>query len=149
VVWPRPQNHSDGFPGLGLKTGLSGLVICALKLPRRFLGLGLKIKQASVCQLRHKINGVRTAWDTHQDLVAYFTWKQVTLEFPSLSLRLTESRRRAVHVAPLRRLCRDKVKVGRVNAMGCVRPGHPYFVVFYVLGSSGIVVFESFVWSYK
>jgi hypothetical protein len=149
VVWPRSQNHSDGFPGLGLKTGRSSLVICGSKSPRRFLGLGLKIKQTSVCRLRHKINGVRTAWDTHKDLVACFAWKQVTLGFPCLALRLTESRRRAVHVAPSRRLRRDKVKVGRVDAMGCVRPGHPYFVVFYVLGYRGIVVFESFVWSYK
>jgi hypothetical protein len=44
VVWP--QNHSDGFlvepqnqggrgfPGLGLKTGSYGLVICVSKSPR-------------------------------------------------------------------------------------------------------------------
>jgi hypothetical protein len=33
---------------LGLKTGSSGLVIWASKSPRRFLGLGLKTKWASV-----------------------------------------------------------------------------------------------------
>jgi hypothetical protein len=38
---------------LGLKTGTSSLVIWASKSLRRFLGLGLKIKQASVCRLRH------------------------------------------------------------------------------------------------
>jgi hypothetical protein len=32
VVWP--QNHRDGFPGLGLKTGNYGFVIWASKLPR-------------------------------------------------------------------------------------------------------------------
>jgi hypothetical protein len=39
----EPQNQGDGgFPGLGLKTGSSGLVIWASKSPRRFLGLDLK-----------------------------------------------------------------------------------------------------------
>jgi hypothetical protein len=42
VVWP--QNHSHGFPGLGLKIGSSSLVIWPTKSPRRFLGLGLKTK---------------------------------------------------------------------------------------------------------
>jgi hypothetical protein len=49
----EPQNQGGrGFPGLGLKTGSSGLVIWASKSPRRFLGLGLKTKWASVCRLR-------------------------------------------------------------------------------------------------
>jgi hypothetical protein len=39
------QNQGGGgFPGLCLKIGRSGLVIWASKSPRRFLGLGLKIK---------------------------------------------------------------------------------------------------------
>jgi hypothetical protein len=39
----EPQNlGGGGFPGLGLKTGSSGLVIWASKSLRRFLGLGLK-----------------------------------------------------------------------------------------------------------
>jgi hypothetical protein len=39
----EPQNQGGGgFPGLGLKTGGSGLVIWASKSPRWFLGLGLK-----------------------------------------------------------------------------------------------------------
>jgi hypothetical protein len=43
----EPQNQGGGgFPGLDLKTGSSGLVIWASKSPRRFLGLGLKTKQA-------------------------------------------------------------------------------------------------------
>jgi hypothetical protein len=51
----EPQNQGGGgFPGLGLKTGNSGLVIWALKSPRQFLGLGLKTKQASICPLRQK-----------------------------------------------------------------------------------------------
>jgi hypothetical protein len=61
----EPQNQGGGgFPGLGLKTGSSGLVIWASKSPRRFLGLCLKTKQASVCRLRHKTDGGRSAWDT-------------------------------------------------------------------------------------
>jgi hypothetical protein len=65
----EPQNQGDGgFPDLGLKTGSSGLVICASKSQRRFLGLGLKTKQTSVCWLRHKTDGGRSAWDTRRDL---------------------------------------------------------------------------------
>jgi hypothetical protein len=41
----EPQNQGGGgFPGLGLKTGSSGLVIWGSKSPRRFLGLDLKAK---------------------------------------------------------------------------------------------------------
>jgi hypothetical protein len=62
----EPQNQDDGwFSGLGLKTGSSGLVIWVSKSPRRFLGLGLKTMQVSVCRLRHKTDGGRPAWDTH------------------------------------------------------------------------------------
>jgi hypothetical protein len=59
------QNQGGGgFSGLGLKTGSSGLVIWVSKSPRQFLGLGLKTKQTSVCQLRHKTDGGRSARDT-------------------------------------------------------------------------------------
>jgi hypothetical protein len=61
----EPQNQGGGgFSGLGLKTGSFGLVIWASKSPRRFLGLGLKTKWASVCRLCHKTDGGRMAWDT-------------------------------------------------------------------------------------
>jgi hypothetical protein len=54
----EPQNQGGGgFPGLGLKTGSSGLVIWASKSLRRFLGLSLKTMQASVCRLHHKTDG--------------------------------------------------------------------------------------------
>jgi hypothetical protein len=76
----EPQNQGGGgFPDLDLKIGSSGLVIWASKSPRRFLGLGLKTKWAWVCQLLHKTDGGRSAWDTHRDLAACFTWKQVWL----------------------------------------------------------------------
>jgi hypothetical protein len=81
------------------------------------------------------------AWDTRQDLAACFARKQVALGFPSLALRLAEARQWVVHVAPSWRLRRDQVKDGWVDAMDCVRPSYPYFVVFCVLGARGIVVF--------
>jgi hypothetical protein len=74
-----------GFPSLALKTGSSGLVIWASKSLRRFLGLGLKIKWASVYQLRHKTDEGRSARDTRRDLAACFAWKQVWLGFSSLA----------------------------------------------------------------
>jgi hypothetical protein len=74
----EPQNQGGGgFSGLGLKTCSSGLMIWASKSPRRFLGLGFKIKQTSVCQLRHKTDGGRSTRDTRQDLAACLPWKQV------------------------------------------------------------------------
>jgi hypothetical protein len=80
------QNQGGGgFSGLGLKTGSSDLVIWASKSPRRFFGLCLKTKRASVCRLRHKIDGGRSARDTRRDLAACFAWKQVWLGFPSLA----------------------------------------------------------------
>jgi hypothetical protein len=58
-----PSNQGGGgFPGLGLKTDSYCLMICASKSPRRFLDFGLKTKQASVCRLRHKTDGGRSAW---------------------------------------------------------------------------------------
>jgi hypothetical protein len=50
--------------------------------------LSLKIKHASVCQLRHKTDGGRMVRDTRRDLVACFAWKHVALGFSGLSLRL-------------------------------------------------------------
>jgi hypothetical protein len=82
----EPQNQGGGgFRSLGLKTGSSGLVIWVSKSPRQFLGLGLKIKQASVCRLRHKTDEGRSAQDMHRDLAACFTWKHVWLGFPILA----------------------------------------------------------------
>ncbi len=82
----EPQNQGGGgFPGLGLKTGSSGLVIWVSKSPRRFLGLGLKTKWASVCRLRHKTDGGRSARDTRRDLAACLVSKQVWIGFPSLA----------------------------------------------------------------
>jgi hypothetical protein len=72
------QNQGGGrFSGLGLKTDSSGLVIWASKSPRRFLGLDLKTRWASVCQLHHKTDRGRSARDTRRDLAACLAWKHV------------------------------------------------------------------------
>jgi hypothetical protein len=84
VSWFDLKTKVVEFSGLGLKIGSSSLVIWALKSPRRFLGLGLKTKHATVCQLPHKTGRRRLAQDTRRVLVACFTWKQVELGFPSL-----------------------------------------------------------------
>jgi hypothetical protein len=82
----EPQNQGGGgFPGFGLKTGSSSLVIWASKSPRRFYGLGLKTKWASVCWLHHKTDGGMSARDTRRDLAACLAWKQVWVGFPSLA----------------------------------------------------------------
>jgi hypothetical protein len=82
----EPQNQGGGgFPSLGLKTGSSDLVILASKSLRRFLGLGLKTKWASVCRLRHKTDGGRSVRDTRRDVAACLASKQVWLGFPSLA----------------------------------------------------------------
>jgi hypothetical protein len=115
-------------------------MICASKLSRRFVGLGLKTKQASVCRLRHKTDRRATACGTHRDLAAYFAWKHVGLGFPSLASRLAEARQQVVFVAPSQRLRRSQIEDGWVDVMGGVEPCYPYFVIFFLLGPRGIVV---------
>jgi hypothetical protein len=48
---------------------------------------------------------------------------------------------RVVHVASLWRSREDKVKDGRVDAMGCIGLFYPNFDIFIVLGSRSILVF--------
>jgi hypothetical protein len=109
----EPQNQAGGgFPGLGLKTDSSGLVIWASKSPRRFLGLCLKTRQAKVYRLRHKIDGGRSARDKRQNLTACLAWK---------------------HVTPSRRLRQRQAEDERIDAMGYIGPCYPYFAAFNVL----------------
>jgi hypothetical protein len=63
------------------------------------------------------------------------------LWFPSLASRLAKVQRRVVHVASSRRMRRDQVEDGRIDATDCVGPCYPYFTVFYILGHRGIIVF--------
>jgi hypothetical protein len=82
----EPQNQGgEGFPGSGLRTDSSGLMIWASKSSRRFLDFDLKTLRASVCRLRHKADGGRLARNTRQDQAACFVWKQVWIGFPSLA----------------------------------------------------------------
>jgi hypothetical protein len=82
----EPQNQGGGgFLGLGLKIGSYDLVIWVSKSPRRFFGLGLETKWASVCQLHHKTDGGRSARDTRRDLAACLASTQVWLGLPSLT----------------------------------------------------------------
>jgi hypothetical protein len=82
----EPQNQDGvGFPGLGLKTDSSGLVIWASKSPRWCLGLGLKTKQTLVYRLRHITDRGRSVRDTHRDLADCLAWNQVWLGFSSLA----------------------------------------------------------------
>jgi hypothetical protein len=73
---------------------------------------------------------------------------QVGLGFPCLVSRLVDAQWQMVHVAPSQRLRQSQVEAGRVDAMGCIRPFYPTFVVFNVLGFRGIVVIYSFAWAY-
>jgi hypothetical protein len=107
---------------LDLKTDSSGLVIWGSKSSRRFLGLSLKTKRASVYQLRHKTDRGRSARNTHRDLMSYFVWKQVRLGFLSLASRPADAQWQVVQVASSRRLRRVEAEDSRVITMGYDRP---------------------------
>jgi hypothetical protein len=64
-------------PGLASKPVMDFLIEPQHQGGGGFSGLGLKIKWASVCRLRHKTDRGRSVRDTRQDLAACFTWKQV------------------------------------------------------------------------
>jgi hypothetical protein len=85
ISWLSLKTKAYEFPGLCLKIGSSGLVIWSSKSPRQVFGLGLKTKRSSVCLLHHKTDRESSVWDTCQDLIACFTWKQVGLKFSSLA----------------------------------------------------------------
>jgi hypothetical protein len=63
------------------------------------------------------------------------------LGFPCLALRLTEARRRLVHVATLWRLRRVEVEDGWVDTIGCVGPLYLKIIISSVLGPKRVVVF--------
>jgi hypothetical protein len=48
---------------------------------------------------------------------------------------------RMVHMASSRRLRQSHVEDERVDVTGCVGPCYPCFVVFFVLGRKGVLVF--------
>jgi hypothetical protein len=53
-----------------------------------------------------------------------------------------------VHVAPSQRLRRRQAEDGRADATGCVGHYYPCFVIFFLLGSRGVVVIYPFAWAY-
>jgi hypothetical protein len=85
----QPHNQGGGFSDLSFKitTAISWFV------PQNQVSDGLSVAP----QNRREDE---TVWDTHRDIAVCFTWKQVRLGFFSLTLRLAETRRRVVHVAP-------------------------------------------------
>jgi hypothetical protein len=142
------KSRSIIFSGLASKPVATGYPVWAAKPSapvwwselRRFLNFGLKIKQTSAYRLHHKTDEWSTARDTCRDLTSCFVWKQVTLGFPSLALRLAEARRQMVHVAPSWRLRWDQVENRWVDATDGVGLCYPYFTVLYVLDNRSIVI---------
>jgi hypothetical protein len=55
--------------------------------------------------------------------------------------KLWEEQRWVVHVAASWRPCEDEAEDRRVDAMGCIEFFYPYFTVFIVLDTMGILVF--------
>jgi hypothetical protein len=88
LVWP--QNHLLGFLSLGIKTGSCGLMIWPIKSSQQFLDLDLKTKWAMICWFLKTDGRMKTARDTHWDLVVCFAWKQVRLGFPNFATKLAE-----------------------------------------------------------
>jgi hypothetical protein len=129
----EPQNQARQFLSLSFKTSSSGLIIWTSKLPRWFLSLGIKTKRASVCRLRHKIDGERSTQDTHRDVASCFNWKHVGVGFLILTSRLVEARLCVVHVASSWRSRGVKTENGRVDVMGHVGPFYSKIIIFYVL----------------
>jgi hypothetical protein len=134
------KTGGNGFPGLGLKTSSYGLVIWVSKSPRRFLGLTLKTKRATICWLHHKTGRrMKMTWGTRRDLAACFTWKQVGLEFPSLPQNWW--RRDGGWCTWHHHGGCVEMKLKTDGSMGYIGSCYPYFVVFIVLGHMDILVF--------
>jgi hypothetical protein len=75
-----PQNQGGGgFLCLGLKITAT----VSWFGPQNHVGYDLSVAP--------KTRQESDVWDTRQDLAAWFTWKQVGLEFPSLTSRLVEA----------------------------------------------------------
>jgi hypothetical protein len=82
LVWPQNQGRQVSLFGHQNRQLRFGDL--SLKITVIVFGLDLKTKWAIICRLCYKTDGMRTARDTHRDLMPYFAWKQVKLGFPSL-----------------------------------------------------------------
>jgi hypothetical protein len=131
LVWPQTSRAVS--PGFASKPMATIFLVWHQNHGWRFLGFSLKTKQTSVCRLHQKIDGGRTTQDTRRDLVACFAWKQVTIEFLKLSLRLAEARLWMVHVTSSWRLHREEAEDGWIDAMSCIRLFYPKITVSNIL----------------
>jgi hypothetical protein len=125
-----PQNRQLWFGDLSLKI----ITTVSWFRPQNQAGYGLSVAPQNQWEND-------SVWGTRQDLVAYFSWKQVTLEFFSLTSRLTEKWWRVVHMASSQRLCRVEVEDGWVDATVCVGPFYPKIIIFSVLDPRGNLYF--------
>jgi hypothetical protein len=133
----EPQNQDGvGFPGFGLKTGSYGLVIWVLKSPRRFLGLCLKTKPASVCRCATKLTG-------GCDGVGHASRSSSLLDVEARLARVFQSDLKTgggATVDGARGTIIEVVSDSSWRWTGCVGSCYHCFVVFILLGSRGIVV---------
>jgi hypothetical protein len=137
----EPQNQGGGgFPGLGLKTGSYGVVIWVSKSSRRFLGLGLKTKQASVCRLHHKTNGGRSARDTRRDLTICFTWEASLARVSQSGLKTGREATTGGARDSITEVASKASWRWTGDVMGCLGPYYHTFDILNVLGHRGIVV---------
>jgi hypothetical protein len=87
------------------------------------------------------------AWDTHRELAAYFTWKQVGLGFPYFASKLVKEQLWVAHVASSRRSRGSEAKDGRLDGVGCdvveVGPNYHSLDAIFLLAHRGILVFWS------
>jgi hypothetical protein len=132
-------------PSLASKPVVEGFPVWASVPAARFGDLGLKITAvvSGFGPQNQAVYGLsvtpQNRWEG--DRVEHMSRSSGGLGFCSLASRLAEARRRLVHVAPSRRLCRGQVEDGRVDTAACVGPCYPYFTVFFLLGSMGNLVF--------
>jgi hypothetical protein len=81
-------------------------------------------------------------WDMHQDLAAFFGWKQVGVGFLNLVSRQVEVRRQVVHVTSSQRLHRVDAEDGWVDPVGCGGPFYFKIIIFYVSSHRGMWSFS-------
>jgi hypothetical protein len=67
--------------------------------------------------------------------------KASQVRFSQYALKLVETRRRVVHMAPSKKSRGDQVEDGRVYAMSCIGLCYSYFIVFIILDIKDILVF--------
>jgi hypothetical protein len=82
---------------------------------------------------------MKTAWSTCRDLATLFCMEASRARVSTLLSRLVAAW--MVYMASSCMSRKNQVKDVRVDAMSCVGPRYPYFVVFIVLGRRDSLVF--------